>query len=46
MQQGSKNPWFDFEELQKEAKDGVCLGSGVWSDPNFIWNMLKIDEKP
>lgn len=20
MQQGSKNPWFDFEELQKEAK--------------------------
>eukprot|EP00435_Cladocopium_sp_Y103_P070099 s344_g34.t1 len=21
MQQGSKNPWFDFDELQKEAKD-------------------------
>lgn len=21
MQQGSKNPWFDFEELQKDAKD-------------------------
>ena len=20
MQQGSKNPWFDFEELQKDAK--------------------------
>jgi len=21
MQQGSKNPWFDFEEMQKDAKD-------------------------
>ena len=42
MRQGSKNPWIDFEELQKEAKEtpGVSPSVGsraqVWESNLFL----------